>query len=336
MRMPMIMTAALVATGAHADVFLPEGDAGSVLHLTDELEVVGRVGELQNPHGLAVAPERELMVVGSLSQVERAEMVDMEQPSDMDGAAHDAHHSGGSSGTGTVSIVTLVRISDHVVAARVEVPGMVHHVEVDAAERFAVVTHPGLGGVSVINLEDLSVRGPIRTGPEPEYSIFDPEGGTFLISNAGNGTISTLDPERGIVLSNLPLDAGPKHLDRAMDGTVAAALADDGVVALISDGAVASVLEIGGTLHGVQIDSAAVIVAATERDMVLRVDRETGVRTELSPGPEPYHVALADGGLLVSSSAVPELWRLDPTTLETTRRVETGGVVHQIRIADPG
>jgi hypothetical protein len=309
----------------------PWGDADSVLHFSDALETVGRVDGVENPHGLAVAPGRGLLVIGSLSQTERADAAQVEKPAEMDAAAHDAHHGGAPAGTGTVSIVTLAGIADHAAVARVEVPGMVHHVEVDAAERYAVATHPGLEGVSIIDLEDLSVRGPVRTGPEPEYAVFDPEAGVFLVSNAGNGTISRLDAARGIVLSNLPLEAGPKHMDLAPDGTVAAALADEGAVALISDGAVAS-LEIGGTLHGVQIGADAVTVAATERDVVVRVDRKTGARLERSPGAEPYHVARGGPGLLVSSSAAPLLWQLDPQTLETTARVETDGTVHQIRI----
>jgi hypothetical protein len=335
MRIVPTLIAGLLAGTAQADVFLPQGDVGSVLHLNDALEVVGRVDGVENPHGLAVAPGRGLLVIGSLAQTAREEAAEMDKPAGMDADAHDAHHGGASGGTGSVSIVPLARIADHEPMARVEVPGMVHHVEVDAAERYAVVTHPGLEGVSIIDLDDLSVRGPIRTGPEPEYAVYDAEAGVFLVSNAGNGTISRLDAARGIVLSNVPLDGGPKHMDLAPDGTVAAALADEGAVALVSGDGVEASIDVGGTLHGVQIDAEAVTVAATERDMVVRVDRETGERLERSPGTEPYHVALGAPGLLTSSSASAELWRLDPVTLETTARVETDGVVHQIRITKP-
>ena len=350
-----LATATVMATGAHADIFLPEGDAGSVLHLSDDLAEIGRIEGLENPHGLALAPSRGLLVVGSLAEREspegsRMEMdmdsgmdisgdmdmtTDMEQPEGMSDAEHDAHHAGGEAKTGAVSIVTLVGAADHRVQAEIEVSGMVHHVEVDAAERFAVVTHPGLGGVSVIDLEDNSVRGPIATGPQPEYAVFDPDRDAFLVSNAGNATISVVDPERGIVLSNIPLDAGPKHLDRTAGGTVAAALADAGAVALLNGGA-AERIEIGGRLHGVQVAEDAVWVAATERDVVVRIDRATGERLEMSPGAEPYHIALDGDALLVSSSAGADLWRLDRDTLETLSHVEAAGVVHQIRVADAG
>ena len=336
MRPCILITAAVLAgTAAQSDVFLPEGAANSVLHLNDDLEVVGRIGDLENPHGLAVAEGRGLLVVGSLAQTARADSAGMERPAGMSEEAHDAHHGGSKAEGGAVSIVTLVRVADHGVEARIEVPGMVHHVEVDDAGRYAVVTHPGLGGVSILDLKDGSVRGPVATGPEPEYAVFAAEQGTFLISNAGNATLSVLDPERAIVLRNLPLEAEPKHLDRAADGTVAAALAEAGSVAVISDGTVET-RQVGGTLHGVQIDDAAIYVAATERDAMVRLDRRTGESQEASPGEEPYHVALGAGGLLVSSSAGPGLWRLDPVTLETTGRVETDGGVHQIRVTDPG
>ncbi|WP_299821632.1 hypothetical protein [uncultured Jannaschia sp.] len=144
--------------------------------------------------------------------------------------------------------------------------------------------------------------------------MFDPEEDVFLVSNAGNGMISRLDAARGIVLSNLSLEGGPKHLDRAPDGTVAAGLAEEGAVALVADDAAAGSLEIGGTLHGVRIGADAIAVAATERDMVVRVDWETDEPLERSPGPAPYHVAQGAPGLLVSSSAAPQLWRLNPVT----------------------
>ena len=330
-----LAAASTIATGAQADILLPEGDAGSVLHISADLSEIGRIDGLENPHGLAVAQGRGLLVVGSLAEEDAAEDMDMsvERPDGMTPAEHDAHHGASETGSGAVSIVTLVRIEDHEVTARIEVPGMVHHVEVDDAERYAVVTHPGLGGVSLIDLEDGSVRGPIATGPQPEYAVFDPEQGAFVVSNAGNATLSIVDPVRGIVLSNMPLEDGPKHLARAQGGTLAAALADAGAVALVDDGATDRI-EIGGTLHGVQIDEDAIWIAATARDAVVRVDRETGERVEVSPGSEPYHIALDGGTLLVSSSAGPDLWRLDGETLETLARIEAAGVIHQIRVAD--
>ncbi|WP_299821630.1 hypothetical protein [uncultured Jannaschia sp.] len=149
------LAAGLLAGTAQADVFLPSGDADSVLHLNDALANVSRVDGVENPHGLAVAPGRGLLVTGSLSQMAREDAAQMEKPAEMDAAAHDAHHGGAPAGTGTVSIVTLASVADRAPVARVEVSGMVHHVEVDAAERYAVATHPGLEGVSVIDLEDL-------------------------------------------------------------------------------------------------------------------------------------------------------------------------------------
>ena len=220
MRTIMLLAAtALAATGAQADVFLPEGDADSVLHLDDDLGVVGRIDGLENPHGLAVASSRGLLVIGSLSQTERSDATAPDRPAGMSEAEHEAHHGGMAGGPDASSVVTLARMADHGVAARIEVPGMVHHVEVDSSDRYAVVTHPGLEGVSIVDLQDGSVRGPIRTGPEPEYAVFLPEEDAFMVSNAGDATLSVLDPERGVVLRNLPLDAGPKHLDRAEDGT---------------------------------------------------------------------------------------------------------------------
>lgn len=329
-----LLGAVTFVPAAFADIYLPEGDADSVLHLADDLTEIGRIDDLENPHGLALAPARGLLVIGSLSETE-TDGTAPDRPEGMSEADHAAHHGGGGMDAGRKSLVSFVRAADHAVTRQIEVPGMVHHVAVDATERFALVTHPGPEGVSIIGIETGHVRGPIRTGPEPEYAVWSPEEETFVVSNAGNATLSHVDPERGIVLRNVPMDEGPKHLARAEDGAIAVALADAGLVALVVDDRQVERFEVGGELHGIGIDENAIWVSAKERDAVVRIDRTTGEMIEASPGAEPYHLAVGRDGLLVSSAAGPDLWRLDPSTLEVLDTTEAAATVHQIHVGNP-
>lgn len=344
-----LTTTALLAAPAFADTFIPEGDADSVLHLADDGSVIGRIRGLENVHGLALAPRSGTLIAGSLSQARRepgsADMAgadadgtsgSMIRPESMSQAEHERHHLGGAATSGAVSVVSLVDADTHEVTRRVEVPGMVHHVAVDAAERHAVVTHPGLGSVSIIDLGTGGVTATMATGPEPEYAVADPETGRFFVSNAGNATISELDPEAGIVTRNIPLEADPKHL-QLVPGTrtLVAAEADAGTVSLVDadTGAVTDRFEIGGELHGVQSDGEALYVGARERGRVVAVDLTTGERRETEAVEEPYHLALAPGAVMVSSAGSGAVATLDPETLEVRRTIDAASVAHQIVVA---
>lgn len=324
--------AAFVAVPATADVFIPEGDANSVLHLDDLFETVGRIEGLDNVHGIDVAPGRGLLVAGSLS-LHDAASGEMNQPTGVSDANHEAHHgAAGGIDSDTVSNVTLIALDDYSVAGVIEVPGMVHHVAVDADERFAILTHPGLDGVSLIDLETRRLAGFMATGPEPEYPVWSEATNRFLVSNVGNATISELDPERMIVNRNIPVDGGtPRHLDLGVDGTLAVALADEGRAVLIGPDGTQRVFDIGGELHGIQLDNSAIFVAATELGKVVRIELETSQRREAAIGREPYHAALVGDSLLVSSATDPVIHVLDPETLTVRQTIETAGIAHQIR-----
>lgn len=319
---------------ASAQVLVPEGIEGSVLHVNPTTSATTRITGLDNVHGLAVAPKSGLIIAGSLSETSRSDMAAVSKPAGVSEEDHDAHH-GGAKETAmdseAVSIVTVLDLESHALRAKIEVPGMVHHVEVSSDERFAAVTHPGLDGVSIIELASGTVT-TINTGPIPEYAIADPQSGYFLVSNAGNNTVSEVDPDRGVVLRNIVLEGGPKHMQLTNDRRLVVAEADEGMVSVIdvANGTVGSRFDIGGELHGVQSDGQAIYVAARERDAIVRIDLASGEKTERTLGPEPYHATLVGDALYVSSAAEPRIWVIDPATLETRGEIETNGVAHQM------
>lgn len=335
---PLILTATAIVFPlvAPAQVLIPEGIEGTVLHIDSAAGITARIAGLENVHGLSVAPKTGLIIAGSLSEMLRGdmEMESVAKPAGVSSEDHDAHHGGAKDSamdSEAVSIVTVLDLKSHAVRARIEVPGMVHHVEVSADERFAAVTHPGLDGVSIIELESGTVT-TIDTGPIPEYAVADPQSGNFLVSNAGNGTVSEVDPNRAIVLRNIVLEGGPKHMQLTTDRHLVVAEADEGMVSVIdvATGKVGPRYDIGGELHGVQSDGQAVYVAARERDAIVRIDLASGEKTERALSPEPYHATLVGDALYVSSAAEPRIWIIDPATLETRGEIVTNGVAHQM------
>lgn len=332
MRMTALTLGAVLMAGSAsiADVYIPEGELGTVLHLDQSFNEAGRIEGLDNVHGLAGAPERGILVAGSLSESVPG---DVAKPAAVSEEDHDAHHGGRDMAkSGAVSLVTLVDADSHEVLRRIEVPVIVHHVGISADERFAAVTHPGLDSVSLTDLESGEVTATVTTGPVPEYAIADPKTGNFFVSNAGNATISVLDPEDGIVTRNFKLQGPPKHIQLDADARqLIVSESDNGIVSIMDadSGETLDTIDIGGELHGIAADDDAIWSSVHGRDRVVRVDRSTGKRLEANIGPEPYHMARVDDALLVSSAAKPVLWVLDPETLELRQTIETDSTAHQ-------
>ncbi|MDV7143000.1 hypothetical protein R3X27_09910 [Tropicimonas sp. TH_r6] len=313
-----------------ADVYVPEGGAGTALHLDESFEPVGRIESLTDVHGLASAPKRGILIAGSLSEVIPGVVA---KPAGVSEEDHNAHHGGAKSMPESVSIVTVVDAATHEILRRIEVPGGVHHVEVSSDERWAAVTHPGLEAISLIDLESGELTATLPTGPVPEYAVADPATGRFFVSNAGNGTISDIDPVKGIVMRNFEVDGGPKHMRLVPDQRrLVSAQADEGVVTILDadSGDVLDRIEIGGELHGVEFGKGAIFVSAREPERVVRIDVASGRKTEVDVGPQPYHMTLVGEDLLVSSAELPMIWVLDPNTLDLKKVIPTAGTAHQM------
>ncbi|MEQ9040190.1 MAG: hypothetical protein RIE24_17725 [Silicimonas sp.] len=332
MRRFLLSTVAVLiaSAAAQADVYIPEGTGGTVLHLDKDFNVEERISGLDNVHGLAGAPERGLLVAGSLSE---ADLGMIEKPKTVSAEDHEAHHGGGDApAPDSVSLVALVDAESHEILRRIEVPGIVHHVEVSADEKYAVVTHPALDAVSVIDLDTGEVTATVATGPIPEYATSDPKTGRFFVSNAGNDTVSDLDPVAGIVTRNFRLQGAPKHILIDADARqLIVSEAEAGTIAIIDadTGETLDRFDVGGELHGVAADNGTVWSSARERDRVVRIDRATGQRLEAEIGAEPYHMARVGDALVVSSATEDVVWILDPSTLELRESIETASTGHQ-------
>jgi hypothetical protein len=108
MRITTLTLGAVLMTGsaAIADVYVPEGELGTVLHLDQFFNEAGRIEGLDNVHGLAGAPKRGILVAGSLSESMPG---DVAKPTAVSEEDHAAHHGGGDTAKpDTVSLVTLI------------------------------------------------------------------------------------------------------------------------------------------------------------------------------------------------------------------------------------
>jgi len=322
-------------------VYVPLGDEGKIVAIDGATDkTVGEIGAVPSVHGLAITPDGRYLIAGSFEERARSNGVP-EKPAGVSAADHAAHHGGGRSGlskqSGIVSSVTIIRSADRIIVRRIDVPGAVHHVTTSPDGRFAVVTHPNEGTVSVIDLGTFRVRATLATGPLPNYAVFSPDSGKLYVSNTGNDTVSIVDTGRWIVAGNIVVGGSPEHLALSQDGaTLYVNNVSDGVVSVIDAGSrkVVKTIPVGTTLHGIDLsdDGKTLFVVALGDDKVVRVDLASGNRSNSSLTPAPYHLAAIrrSGKLYVTSAEAPKVWVVDQRDLRVIGEIPIGGKGHQI------
>lgn len=325
-----------------ATVYIPEGSAGEVLVVDATTDtVIGRLPNLPDVHGLGGVPGGRYLVAGSYSESPAAEGSAVSKPAGMSADEHAAHHGNapaeGAQSRRAVGILTIINAVDGSIAARLEVPGAVHHVAVSPDGRFAVATHPNDDGVSIVDLSTLSVLPLVRTGSFPNYAVFSGDGQTAYVSNSGNGTVSELDTKRWIVRRNLVAGETPEHLVISpTDEYLYVANVTAGTLSelAISDGEVNRSFAIGGELHGLDVseDGSTLFVSGKEEDKIVAIDLESGSLRSATLGPAPYHLAVIRGTdkLYVSSREEPKVWVVEQKTLTERGSVEISGEGHQM------
>jgi YVTN family beta-propeller protein len=321
-----------------ATVYIPEGSAGEVAIVdTTKDAIVGRITDLPSVHGLGGSPAGRYLVAGSYEETPaRGETV--AKPEGVTDDEHAAHHSPAARpAAGAVSILTIIDVADGSPVRRLEVPGAVHHVAVSPDGRFAVATHPNADGISVIDLEVLSVGELVRTGPLPNYAAFSADGTRLYISNAGNGTVSEIDTERWFVTRNMLAGETPEHLVLSPDGrTLFVADVVAGIVQEldIEAGAISRSFEIGGELHGLDVseNAATLFVSGNGEDKLVAIDLKSGSMRSAPLAPAPYHLAVVPGTgkLYVSSRDEPKVWVVDQASLAPQGTITIRGEGHQM------
>jgi DNA-binding beta-propeller fold protein YncE len=211
----------------------------------------------------------------------------------------------------------------------------IHAVSPDG--RFAVATHPSGDGISILDLTKLTLIAFVPTGSMPNYAAFGTDPNLVYVSNSGNGTISEVDLERGIVRRNMMAGVGPEHIVIDTEQALLyAADADAGTVLELSlnDGSIRRSFAIGGELHGLDLsdDRATLFVAGRGEDKIASVALSTGTVAFASLSPEPYHLTNipGTGTFFVSSRAEPKIWIVDEETLRSVSDFAIEGEGHQM------
>ena len=323
-------------------VLIPEGNANDVLVVdADSGKTLNVISGLDAIHGLAGAPGVKYLVAGSYAEIDRADVAGAAKPKNMSANDHAAHHA---KKPETVmpqdmglSLVSILDAKTGEVVRRIEVPGAVHHTAVSPDGRWAVATHPAGDGISIIDLENLTYKAFIQTGPIPNYAVFAPEGGKVYVTNAGNGTLSEVDFAQGFVTRNIKIGETPEHVVLNKAGTaafVADAEAGRALRVDLATGKVTGNWEIGGEIHGIDLsdNEAVLFVAGKGSDRLVSIDLETDQQRVGPLAPNPYHLTTAPGTgkLYVSSRAEPKVWIVDQATMRPVGEIAINGVGHQM------
>lgn len=335
-------TIGLAAMAPAASVFIPEGNAGQVLEVDAATGATIRtIPGLPAVHGLGGADGVPYLVAGSFAEVTRDEAKAAAKPEGVSAADHEKHHAAPAAGAmpkdAGLSLLSIIDAASGKVVNRIEVPGAVHHTGVSPDGKYAVATHPGEGGISIVDLETMTFRQFVATGDMPNYTVFSPDSATLYVTNAGNGTISVIDMARGIVMRNILAGDAPEHVVITADGArLFVADANVGVAAEvdIASGQTTRTFDIGGEIHGIGLspDEKTLFVAAKEKNQVVSIDLATGTQKRAALGPNPYHLAVIpeSGALYISSRGAPKVWRVDPATLTAVGEIAIKGVGHQM------
>jgi YVTN family beta-propeller protein len=327
-------------------MYVPLGGAGRIAVVDAAKDkIVDTIGGVAAVHGLASTPDGQFLIAGSFEEREAGSAAPA-KPAGVTEEEHAAHHGGAvakpKNDGPVVSTVSVVRVADGSVVRRIDVPGAVHHVAVGPDGRFAVVTRPNEGGISVIDLTSYEVTASLSTGPLPNYAVFSPDGGRVYVSNAGNDTVSEVDTGRWIVRRNFGAGSSPEHMVPSRDGQrLYVANADGGTVSEIAteSGATLRTFDIGGVLHGIDLsdNGRTLFVAAREQDKLVAVSLHTSQVREVLLDPAPYHLASVGGTgkIYVSSAEQPNVWVIDQKDLAVLGKVSIGGKGHQMALA-PG
>lgn len=323
------------------NVYVPLGSADSIIVVDPWSNgTAGRIDNVPNVHGLAQTPDGRHLIAGrnDESPLDESAPAKPAGVSEDDHAEHHARKPGEtSSAVGVKSTVTVIRLRDHAIMRRVDVPGAVHHVTVSPTGAYALLTHPTQDTVSLLDLATYKVVATIPTGPLPNYAAFSPHGDLAYISNAGNNTVSILDVNKQIVRHNIVVGESPEHLVLSKDGSrLFVNNISDGTVSAIDlpVGKVSAVYPIGDTLHGIDLseDEKTLFVASLGDEKIAAVDLASGKVRSAKLGPMPYHLATIEGTgkVFVSSADEPKIWVIDPETLRVVSEIPIGGKGHQM------
>ncbi len=327
----------LSEVSAESLLYVPTGESNEIVVIDAAThKITNRIGELENAHGLAAAPDGAYLVAGSQDESSVAGEWSADKPAAVTEEEHEAHHK--ASASAGKSFLSIVNREHGHVQRRIAVEGRTHHTAVSPNGKFAIAVHTTTGGISVVDLEQSTVIKKISTGSTPNYAVFDQAGDFVYVSNAGAGTVSKIATDKWEIVEQIAVGKGPEHLEMAPDGeTLFVVNVIDGTVSAINvaDSKVVATYDVGKSPHGASVsaDGKYLFASAKGEDLVIRITLATGDKARAPVAPEPYHVSYIRGidKVYVSSRAEPKIWVIDPLSLKVEDAIDIGsGVAHQL------
>lgn len=331
---------------AGTTVYVPMGSANEVLVIdAAQDKIVGKIGDVEEAHGLAGTPDGKHLVAGSYAETRVKASAAPPKPKAVSKDEHGAHHAEPAkvttSRSGDVSFASIIQTGNRKVVRRVTVPGAVHHTEITPDGRYAVMTHPNDDAISVIDLAAFNVVRIVPTGLSPNYAVAGKDGKSVYVSNSGNNTISEVDTGNWYVRRNILVGDRPEHLALSRDGkALYVNNVDDGTVSVISldKSEVVNTYPIGGEIHGIDLsdDGKTLFVAGQENNKLVAVDLDSGKTRSVPLAPAPYHLTAVrgTGKLYVSSAEENIIWVVDQETLTIRSKIPVPDRAHQMVVVN--
>jgi len=325
---------------AATTIYVPVGSANEVLLIDgDSDQVVGRIGDLTNAHGLAASTGGGLLVAGSMSLATREQAI----PEGISEDEHNAHHANSNNSNsqteGNMSYISIIDAAAKRVIRRIEVDGISHHSAVTPDGRYAVSTHTTTGNVSVIDMHKKGLLKTIATGPVPNFVVIGSDGKFAYVSNSGNATVSEIAIDQWSVRRNFKTSAAPEHMVFSQDekSLYVINVGDNSVSEIsIAEGELTNTYPVGDGPHGIDIsdDGKRLFVSNKKGNNLTLVDIDSGTSSTRSLAPAPYHIKSirGTGKLYVSSRAQPWIWVIDQQSLDIISKIPIKGEGHQMAL----
>jgi len=334
---------------AAAPVLYVVTGANNTLEIIDTASdtVTGKIGELNNAHGLAGNANTEYLVAGSLNAGQGGDATATKlpaKPAGMSEDVHKSHHSKGDAGAAPAgkSYVSVIHRKHGHVMRQIEVSGATHHTAVSPDGVFAVAVQGKEGGISVIDINGSKVIAFVRTGKMPNYAVFDADGDFLYVSNTASGTVSVIDTHRWQLIENIKVGSGPAHM--YLNGNTRTLYVVNAIAGSVSAVDLVSrkntkEYQVGMSPHGVAMSTNGMwlFVSNKAENTLTRINVNSDAIKNIALAPAPYHVAALPHSekLYVSSRKAPKIWVIDQRSMNVLDEITIdSGVAHQMVFID--
>ncbi len=318
------------SSDGNAGAYIALGPSNSIgVFDTDANKIIDTLPAGNNPHGIAIVGNR---IFTTSTKMGKNEM--MMEPDHDDGKPVDMKKmmSLGS------NIISVTDINKKEVIKEIDIGGGTHHMASTQNGTTILATVPSQSGVVLINAKTLEKSAFIETGIVPNYVAVSPDSSRAYISNKGDDTVSIIDLETKILITNVSVGVRPDHLAVSDDGQfvyVTNAGSDDISVINSKTQKVVATISTGEIPHGVGIlpDGSKVYVSNSESKTVSVIDTKTNtVIKNIQMDSEVEHLEVSPDGnkVFVNSEGSKVIYSISTDDDSVIEKLKIGKQPHQM------